>query len=247
MGSGGSHPRSGRSMSTLTDLTEHSSEACAVQLGHCSLDCDATTCECGLRVVESQTSEAVCAIPNPMARNQLVHQQAPADAQHSASCGWTEQLEYCTHVQRGASCCSQPMRIKHLIPALHRAAADGLLGSLRKLGALGQLDYRAPQMAGATALHVAAQCGQAQALRTLADLGTPVDLTSDDGSTPLYMACLYCRSEAIKVLLELGSDPCQPSVNGCTPIDVACPKSEKLLTQWQRFSLQQRSAVRMHG
>jgi len=171
------------------------------------------------------------------------------DAEHGATPSWTHQLQYCTTIQQGATCCfhQRAMKIKHPIPVLHRSAADGLIHLVKQVGALGQLDHKAPEMAGATAMHVAAQCGQATAIRALADLGASVDLASDDGSTPLYMACLYCRCEAIKVLLELGSDPCQASENGSNPMDVACPETERVLKQWQRFSSPQRRAARMYG
>jgi len=140
------------------------------------------------------------------------------------------------------------MQIKHAIPALHCAAADGLLHSIEHFGAQRNLlDYKAPEMKGATALHVAAQCGQTAVVRALVDLGASLDLPSDDGSTALYLACLYCRGEAIKALLELGSNPCQASGNGTTPGDVVCPECEKWITQWQEFSSSQKRAVRMHG
>lgn len=74
------------------------------------------------------------------------------------------------------------MKIKHPIPALHCAAADGEIDLVNRIGALGELDYKAPEMKGATAVHVAAQCGQASVIRTLVHLGASVDLPADEAA-----------------------------------------------------------------
>ena len=168
--------------------------------------------------------------------------------QQDGASNWTQQLQLCTRVQPATCCNPGPsMQIKHPIPALHRAAADGLLPMIQHLGALGEVNYMAPQLSGATALHVAAQCGQSSAIQALVDLGADVDMASDDGSTPLYMACLYCRGNAIQALLAAGADPNRAHNNGATPDLIACPRTKAVLTQWRLFSSSQRRAVRTHG
>lgn len=58
----------------------------------------------------------------------------------------------------------------------------------------------------AVTIHQAAAKGDVELVRTLLDLGVPVDIRSYNGSTPLLCAVKYGRDEACRILTEAGAD-----------------------------------------
>ncbi|MEZ5288361.1 MAG: ankyrin repeat domain-containing protein [Vicinamibacterales bacterium] len=63
------------------------------------------------------------------------------------------------------------------------------------------------QQGGFTALHFAAQSGDAGSAALLADAGAPLDDRAADGNTPLVLAAFSGHGEVARLLLEKGADP----------------------------------------
>ncbi|KAK8866003.1 hypothetical protein IAR55_001154 [Kwoniella newhampshirensis] len=80
---------------------------------------------------------------------------------------------------------------------------------------------------GKTALHVAAQAGNAPFISLLCDLGADVDLTDLQGNTPLHYASAWGHLETIRVLLERGCGYGSRNFEGFTASDFSY--SERVL------------------
>lgn len=101
------------------------------------------------------------------------------------------------------------------------AARMGDLASVRTLLAEGE-DANAAHGDGMSALHWAAQRGDVELARTLAQAGAAVDATTRIGDyTPLHIASEAGRAEVVELLLGAGADASVRSSNGATPLHLA--------------------------
>ncbi len=102
------------------------------------------------------------------------------------------------------------------------AAAQGDLEAVRRLLREGA-DVNAPQGDGMTALHWAAERGDAELADVLLYAGARVDAGTRIGHyTPLHLASRRAGATVVEVLLDAGSDPNASTTNsGATPLHLA--------------------------
>src|SRR5581483_2584155 len=94
----------------------------------------------------------------------------------------------------------------------------------------------ARDLAGATALYVAAERGQLAVVQRLVDKGANVDLKGRSGTSPLAAAAFAGRNRVVKMLLAHGADARTADETGKPPIVYAAASGEldivrQLLTQ----------------
>ncbi|EAL22230.1 hypothetical protein CNBC3680 [Cryptococcus deneoformans B-3501A] len=82
-------------------------------------------------------------------------------------------------------------------------------------------EQSAISLRGKTALHVAAQAGNAPFINFLCDLGADLDLTDLQGNTPLHYAAAWGYLDTIKVLLERGCQFSSRNFEGFTASEFA--------------------------
>lgn len=103
---------------------------------------------------------------------------------------------------------------------LHRAAARGDVGTVRKL-----LDQGVPvdvrEERGGTPLYEAARRGQLEVMKLLLQKGAKVDAEQGIKATPLWIAAEYNQVEAARLLLKYGPDINHRDVVGNTPLHQA--------------------------
>lgn len=85
-------------------------------------------------------------------------------------------------------------------------------------------DPSIPSKTGVTCLHVAAQGGSLDLVRTLLDRGTPVDARDElDQATPLFYAVMNQKLDIVKLLLARGADAhARASAASITLVHAAC-------------------------
>lgn len=83
------------------------------------------------------------------------------------------------------------------------------------------VDPNQPGAVNDTILHIAAQTGAVEDIRTLVSFGAKINTPGDLGNTPLHQAALTGRSESITELLQLGANPNLRNNFGQTPLEVA--------------------------
>jgi uncharacterized protein len=129
---------------------------------------------------------------------------------------------------------------------LHDAVKHGDVSRLKALlaedrslaNAVSETDGR-----GTYPLHVAAEFGQADAVRVLLGFGADVSkLDAENDAIALGWAAFFGRPEVVAVLLEAGSAPSQRNKHGLTPLGCAVggtqgkwkPFSNATVEEWQR-------------
>lgn len=75
-----------------------------------------------------------------------------------------------------------------------------------------------------TALHLAAEDGNAEATNLLLNAGACVNATNNKLQTPLHLAALSQSAETLELLLNRGADPNARDLNGRTPLHAAIAK-----------------------
>lgn len=75
-----------------------------------------------------------------------------------------------------------------------------------------------------TALHLAAEDGNAESAKLLLDAGACVSATNRKLQTPLHLAALSQSTETLELLLKRGADPNARDINGRTPLHGAIAK-----------------------
>lgn len=111
---------------------------------------------------------------------------------------------------------------------LHMAVAHyktWLLRPLLQRGADANVIGMSP--AGQTALHIAAQCGNAEALQILIAAGADVLARYTDGTTALHLAAYHGHVQAAEVLLKHGLDVSATDQNGEVPLYMAAIRNQK--------------------
>ena len=88
---------------------------------------------------------------------------------------------------------------------------------LAELGAALDMQVRAE---GFTAVFVAAEFGQTETVRTLAQLGANIETPNKDGGTPVYVASFQGHTETVRTLAQIGANIDTPKGN-FTPVFVA--------------------------
>ena len=74
---------------------------------------------------------------------------------------------------------------------------------------------------GCTAAFYAAQFGQVEALRTLADLGCPMAEKDNEGCTAAFLAAKFGQVEALRALADLGCPMAEKATSGRTAVFLA--------------------------
>ena len=112
------------------------------------------------------------------------------------------------------------------------AAAQGDLEAVRRLLREGA-DVNAPQGDGMTALHWAAERGDAELADVLLYAGARVDAGTRIGHyTPLHLASRGARATVVEVLLDAGSDPNASTTNsGTTPLHLAAATGDRAVVK----------------
>ena len=112
------------------------------------------------------------------------------------------------------------------------AAARGDLEAVRRLLREGA-DVNAPQGDGMTALHWAAEHGDAELADVLLYAGARVDAGTRIGHyTPLHLASRGARATVVEVLLDAGSDPNASTTNsGTTPLHLAAATGDRAVVE----------------
>ncbi|MDE0073263.1 MAG: ankyrin repeat domain-containing protein [Gammaproteobacteria bacterium] len=112
------------------------------------------------------------------------------------------------------------------------AAARGDLEAVRRLLREGA-DVNAPQGDGMTALHWAAERGDAELADVLLYAGARVDAGTRIGHyTPLHLASRRARATVVEVLLDAGSDPNASTTNsGATPLHLAAATGDPAVVE----------------
>ena len=87
---------------------------------------------------------------------------------------------------------------------LHYAASQGMERVIARL--IGKINFNVANRDGTTALMLAAQSGQAAAIRVLKAAGADDELANGSGETPLMIAARAGRTEAIEALHESGAN-----------------------------------------
>lgn len=101
---------------------------------------------------------------------------------------------------------------------LHQAAAAGDLKEVEKLLASGPVDRRDSE--GMTALHRAAEKGQAAVVGFLLEKGADPNAMDSIFQSALHFAAAYGDEETVKLLLAKGAKTDLRSIHGETPADV---------------------------
>ena len=83
------------------------------------------------------------------------------------------------------------------------------------------VDPNQPGAVNDTLLHIAAQTGAVDDIRTLVSCGARINTPGDLRNTPLHQAAVTGRSDSIAELLQLGADPNLRNKFGQTPLEVA--------------------------
>lgn len=105
-------------------------------------------------------------------------------------------------------------------PAIADAAQRGDLAEVRAL--LPKYDVNAPLGDGMTALHWAAERGDAAMAAALIRAGAKTNgVTVNGGYTPLHIAARSGSAEVVKALLAAGADPKAVTTTGATPMHLA--------------------------
>lgn len=74
---------------------------------------------------------------------------------------------------------------------------------------------------GRTALHMAAEAGNADAMAVLLEAGADVEANTDDGLTALHVACQRGHADAARLLLDRGVEPCAATSDGSLAVHLA--------------------------
>ena len=105
--------------------------------------------------------------------------------------------------------------------SLHEAAAQGRLDELSKYF-VGGTDLDQPNTDGKSALYLAAEAGQSQAVAALLDHGAKNDIgDSHSARTPLHAAALANNPAAIAALIAHGSNASATDTDGNSPLHLA--------------------------
>ena len=123
------------------------------------------------------------------------------------------------------------------VAALHEAVKKGDLAGMKAVldddrglaNAVSTTDAR-----GTYPLHVAAECGHAEAAHLLVTYGAdPSLLDAENGAIPLGWAAFFGRPGVVAVLLGAGSEPSQRNRHGLTPLGCAVGGMQG---RWRQFS-----------
>lgn len=88
---------------------------------------------------------------------------------------------------------------------------------------------------GFTALHAAAACPSAEAMRALLDAGASATFTSEGGDTPLHIASQEDSPESIRLLVDRGASvSAQRRGDGATPLIIAARSPQPAAVQVRR-------------
>lgn len=80
-------------------------------------------------------------------------------------------------------------------------------------------DLQVADLQGRTALHMAAEYDQVQALRMLCEAGA-LNERDSNGRTPLFLAAKWGLHDIVRALLDQGADPDIPDDSGERPVDL---------------------------
>jgi len=113
------------------------------------------------------------------------------------------------------------------------AASQGETGTLEELLSAGVgVDCRGP--AGETALILAAQSDQLDAVRWLAHRGAAIDARDSDGNTALMFAAALGSERTVMTLVELGADPAAQNRRGQDSLVLATVSEHAVIADFLR-------------
>ena len=108
--------------------------------------------------------------------------------------------------------------------ALHAAAFDGCLDTIRDVLQIEGVDVDACDASGSTPLFIAARMGHLEAVRLLQGAGALVDKARPNGITPLFSAARKGHLEVVRFLHGAGASVNQERMDGSTALLVAAEK-----------------------
>ncbi|EHK18518.1 uncharacterized protein TRIVIDRAFT_225823 [Trichoderma virens Gv29-8] len=107
-------------------------------------------------------------------------------------------------------------KLAHHTTGLHLASWFGLIAAVDLI--LSNGDIEAPNEAGETPLHVAAQKGHEPIVQMLLDMDANIDAKNKGRRTPLHCAACHGQEAVVQMLLDRGADIEAVSTHGYTPL-----------------------------
>eukprot|EP00939_MAST-03C_sp_MAST-3C-sp1_P002279 g2279.t1 len=107
------------------------------------------------------------------------------------------------------------------LSALHHAALNDFGDEIDALCKSERTDVDQCNSNGETALHIAADHGNARAAKELCACAANSGFKNPDGNTPLHIACMNGHDKVVEILLEYAADPNMRNLDGQTPIGFA--------------------------
>jgi ankyrin repeat protein len=136
-----------------------------------------------------------------------------------------------------------PFSGKSMADDLRTLAFDGDIDGLKRAIADGA-DPNGTDGRERTALHVAAERDQPEAVSVLAAGGAEVDRKDGSGFTPLHLAVAHGSSRAVGALLEAGADPNLTTRHGFSPLTKLLSDHAKRAVQDDAVSARVVDAIR---
>ena len=102
------------------------------------------------------------------------------------------------------------------------------------------MDIEVTEEAGATALYVAAESGQLEAVRFLLQAGAYIDTEDESGATPIYTASQHGHADVVDCLVKAGADKEKCKRYGGSPLSIATWRGhmdvlDALDEDWENF------------
>jgi len=134
-----------------------------------------------------------------------IESRGPGDATplHEAAAGGATETARLL-LERGANVHALAVRGWTTIHSALERGSTELLALL--IGEAGAASVNTPATEGDTPLHLAAACGNFEAVRYLLEQGAEIDARNSYGATPLVRATYEGKTECARVLLEHGAD-----------------------------------------
>jgi hypothetical protein len=115
--------------------------------------------------------------------------------------------------------------------SVRQVLAAGDIERLRKTLAEAPARATTPDEDGEQPIHLAAQCGQVEAIKLLLQHGADPGVRCDGGGTPLMMAVNTGQRASVECLLDAGADVDDPDDRGVTPLHYAVSLGDQAMAE----------------